>query len=119
MMRMLFLILPTLALALITAACAADAGSRTVDVQAAAATRQAGSLAAGETAVPSVPDPAARPVETPEPAPAQREDMELSALPVIKLAPRWDNEIWINSDSPLTLEELRGKVVLLEFWTFG
>jgi hypothetical protein len=25
---------------------------------------------------------------------------------------------WINS-APLTLEELRGRVVLLEFWTFG
>jgi hypothetical protein len=25
---------------------------------------------------------------------------------------------WLNTDRPLTLAELRGKVVLLEFWTF-
>ncbi|MBC7811248.1 MAG: redoxin domain-containing protein, partial [Burkholderiales bacterium] len=26
---------------------------------------------------------------------------------------------WINVDAPLTLEDLRGKVVLLDFWTYG
>ncbi len=26
---------------------------------------------------------------------------------------------WINTPRPLTLAELRGKVVLLEFWTHG
>lgn len=26
---------------------------------------------------------------------------------------------WINTDRPLTLEELRGKIVLLDFWTYG
>lgn len=25
---------------------------------------------------------------------------------------------WINTDHPLTIEGLRGKVVLLEFWTY-
>ena len=25
---------------------------------------------------------------------------------------------WVNTDRPLTLEELRGKVVLLDFWTY-
>ena len=25
---------------------------------------------------------------------------------------------WLNTDRPLTLAELRGKIVLLEFWTF-
>ena len=29
-----------------------------------------------------------------------------------------DIETWINS-KPLTLKELRGKVVVLHFWTFG
>ena len=33
-------------------------------------------------------------------------------------APELANTSWINSD-PLKLQELRGKVVLLEFWTYG
>lgn len=33
-------------------------------------------------------------------------------------APELANTTWINS-APLRLEELRGKVVLLEFWTYG
>ncbi len=45
-------------------------------------------------------------------------------IPAVQLedygpAPEWQNEIWLNTDSPLPLEELRGKVVLLEMWTFG
>lgn len=27
--------------------------------------------------------------------------------------------VWLNVDAPLTLEELRGKVVVLDFWTYG
>jgi len=26
---------------------------------------------------------------------------------------------WLNTDRPLSLKELRGKVVLLDFWTYG
>ena len=33
-------------------------------------------------------------------------------------APELSSTTWINSD-PLTLQKLRGKVVLLEFWTYG
>jgi thiol-disulfide isomerase/thioredoxin len=33
-------------------------------------------------------------------------------------APELRNDVWLNSD-PLRLVDLRGKVVLLEFWTFG
>lgn len=45
--------------------------------------------------------------------------LSAASLPAIGPAPRWDNEVWINSEEPLPLGELRGKVVPLEFWTFG
>jgi hypothetical protein len=34
-------------------------------------------------------------------------------------APELSNEVWTNSVGPLRLADLRGKVVLLEMWTFG
>lgn len=34
-------------------------------------------------------------------------------------APELYNETWLNTDQPLRLADLRGKVVLLEMWTFG
>ena len=36
---------------------------------------------------------------------------ERAALP-------WRNASWLNADSPVTLESLRGRVVLLNFWVF-
>ena len=32
--------------------------------------------------------------------------------------PELTNEVWINSE-PLRLEDLRGQVVIVEFWTYG
>ena len=40
-------------------------------------------------------------------------------LPDMGEAPEILNETWVNSDVPVTLASVRGKVVLLEFWTFG
>jgi hypothetical protein len=34
-------------------------------------------------------------------------------------APELLNEIWLNTDRPLRIADMRGKVVLLDFWTFG
>jgi hypothetical protein len=42
-----------------------------------------------------------------------------SDLPVLGKAPELTNEIWLNTNEPLRLEKLRGKVVLLDMWTFG
>ncbi len=33
-------------------------------------------------------------------------------------APEISNEVWINSP-PLRMADLRGRVVLMEFWTYG
>ena len=43
------------------------------------------------------------------------------AIPTENLgpAPEITNEVWLNTDAPLRIAELRGKVVLVEFWTFG
>jgi len=37
---------------------------------------------------------------------------------VARPAPGWHNTSWLNADHALTLEELRGRVVLLNFWVF-
>ena len=34
-------------------------------------------------------------------------------------APELENEVWINTDEPLRLADLQGKVVLVEMWTYG
>lgn len=41
------------------------------------------------------------------------------ALPDLGAAPELANSIWLNSDAPLRLAHLQGKVVGLEMWTFG
>jgi hypothetical protein len=43
----------------------------------------------------------------------------LPPLPDLGPAPELVNEIWLNSETPLRLTDLRGKVVLLDMWTFG
>lgn len=40
-------------------------------------------------------------------------------LPDLGKAPELENEIWLNTEQPLRLEDLGGKVVLLDMWTFG
>lgn len=43
----------------------------------------------------------------------------VSDLPNRGAAPELTNLAWLNSDAPLRLANLRGEVVLVEFWTFG
>lgn len=40
-------------------------------------------------------------------------------LPNLGSAPELTNEVWLNVDAPLSLADLRGKVVALDMWTFG
>lgn len=40
-------------------------------------------------------------------------------LPDLGEAPELTNETWLNTPDPLRLADLRGKVVLIEMWTFG
>jgi len=41
------------------------------------------------------------------------------SLPDLGPAPELTNDTWLNVDAPLRLADLRGKVVILEMWTFG
>lgn len=57
------------------------------------------------------------PTQTPdEPVP---ELPAVSSLPDLSEAPELINDVWLNTDTPLRLADLRGKVVLLDMWTFG
>jgi hypothetical protein len=51
-------------------------------------------------------------------APAQPTEV-IVELPNLGPAPELTNEVWLNTDEPLRLASLRGKVVLLDMWTFG
>ena len=85
--------------------------------------------AAGDTA-PPVQDPSSRPEFQPETGdpPMTVEEVVPAASPTPQVlvqlenfgpAPELVNEVWLNTDQPLRLADLRGKVVLLEMWTFG
>lgn len=54
-----------------------------------------------------------------DPANATEPGMQKSNLPDLGPAPELTNETWLNVESPLRLADLRGKVVLLDMWTFG
>ncbi len=43
----------------------------------------------------------------------------ISTLKNLGPAPALTNEVWLNTDTPLRLADLHGKVVLIDMWTFG
>jgi thiol-disulfide isomerase/thioredoxin len=45
--------------------------------------------------------------------------LDSPSLPDMGPAPELTNTIWLNTDHPLRLADLRGKVVALDMWTFG
>jgi hypothetical protein len=56
-------------------------------------------------------------VETP-PGPTEAQQQLLDSLTIKGTPPELHNEIWLNSE-PLKLANLRGQVVIVEFWTYG
>lgn len=68
---------------------------------------------------PSVTGESAGAKPEPEVDPPTPTSFPAAALPDLGPAPDFANETWLNTDRPLNLSALRGKVVLVEFWTFG
>lgn len=60
-------------------------------------------------------------VAAPQPTQSPESPMEVLAVHLEDRgpAPEIENEIWLNTEKPLPLSSQQGKVVLLEFWTFG
>ncbi len=42
-----------------------------------------------------------------------------ASYPDLGPAPELSNDSWLNTDSPLRLADLRGKVTAIDMWTFG
>jgi hypothetical protein len=66
----------------------------------------------------AAPEPASVPLAMPIDSPTLDQLALLKTLTRRGAAPELANEVWLNSP-PLTLAGLRGKVVLVDFWTFG
>ena len=67
-------------------------------------------------------EPQAEPEEQTQPEPQSEPEEQTDSSLVSNFygpAPELENEIWLNTETPLRLEDLRGKVVLIEMWTFG
>ena len=74
----------------------------------------------------NLPDPTAAPTLPPTATPTALPTETPTTQPRAKVvandygeAPEINTEVWLNTDQPLRLEELRGKVVLVDFWTYG
>ena len=65
----------------------------------------------------SVPTQEIEPTQTLHPADTAQ--FFIADLGDFGLAPELENEIWLNTEQPLRLENLRGSVVLIDMWTFG
>ena len=55
----------------------------------------------------------------PQSSDTQSPVMDSSSLPDYGPAPEFVNKVWLNTDKPLRLADLRGKVVAVDMRTFG
>jgi thiol-disulfide isomerase/thioredoxin len=93
-------------LAILLVGCGLAAGSPGQDAQVDSAVVQ-------EATGKSVEQRASQPATPSPPAVAH------ASLPDYGSAPELENSAWLNVDHPLRLQDLRGKVILLDMWTFG
>ena len=68
--------------------------------------------------VPIAPTGPSDPMEQPKPVTLTEKTVS-SAYPDLGSAPELSGEVWLNTAAPLRLADLRGKVVLVDMWTFG
>jgi len=69
------------------------------------------------TATPTLPPPAT-PTTAPPPTPTTQPRAKVVSNDYGP-APEISTDVWLNTDQPLRLEELRDRVVLVDFWTYG
>ena len=118
----LYLAIGALLLAFLLAACGGDGTTAPVQVASEDAAQDNGGAAtssAGPTATKPADTlaPSATPAPTNTRSPSKLASLEVGGT-VGDRAPEFsDIHAWINSD-PLTMEQLRGKVVLIDFWTY-
>ena len=55
----------------------------------------------------------------PNPKPGTDAPQPAAAYPNLGSAPELAGDTWLNVAAPLRLSDLRGKVILLDMWTFG
>jgi hypothetical protein len=76
----------------------------------------------GPQPAPIVPaSPTVGPIDTAQPAatPTIEAVRYRADLPDLGAAPELNNEVWLNTDQPVRLADVRGKVIVLDMWTFG
>ena len=98
--RILFLVIP----ALVVSACGLLPAAKSESSEMEPATPHAN----------TVPQDSPQPTRPPTSTPGKL----ASRYPDMGAAPELENTVWINTDHPLRIKELRGQVVLLEMWTF-
>jgi thiol-disulfide isomerase/thioredoxin len=78
----------------------------------------AGSIGPLSTPIGSAPPRESAATDRVDPAPTVSSGYRAD-LPDLGKAPELHNEVWLNTDRPLRLSNLQGKVVLIDMWTFG